>query len=773
MKPIISLFLLISFCSLTIHAQNLDSLYTIWQDTTQPDSTRILAYEDYIQTGFLHTQTDSAFLLAKEIVSFSTAKKNTKGEATGFQLLGQIMRRKGKYQKAIEYYQNALDLYQNTSDQKGICNVLYRLGMAHYHQRNFTNALDYLQRSYEVCNSIGEQKTMANALNNIGITYSDQGDYKQALNNYQQSLDIKKGIGDQESIANSLFNISNAYRNQGDYPQALDYLERCIDIEERIGKLNAMAGTLLNIGEIYFAQGDYPKALDNYQKSLDLSEKIDQPQNIADALHHIAVIYYSQKNLSQALNYYQRAMAIREKTDNQFGMANSFNSIGIIYSDQGDYPKALDYYQRSLSIHQKLGNQFGIANALNNIGVNYKNQGDYDKALEFYQQSLALNESFGSLGNTTISLINIGLTYSNKGNYPQAISFCTQGLELAKNIGALEAKKEAFQCLYDTYKAKGQSREALRYLENLRIVEDSLNNQETNKKLGQMEFGKIMLQDSIDKAEELRLLTNSFEAKVRKEKNIRNGISIGLILLILIALGLYNSLRFVRKSRSIIEKEKERSESLLLNILPQEVATELKEFGEVQAKGFDNVTVIFTDFVGFTRTTEKLSAQELVAELNACFKKFDEIIQKYNIEKIKTIGDAYMAAGGFRTVGSKYVSDVVSAGLEMQQFVMTHNQQRQAQTLPTFDMRVGIHTGPVIAGIVGVKKFQYDIWGDTVNIASRMESTGETGKINISKTTYEAIKDDPAFTFKSRGDISIKGKGMIETYFVAWKSEKL
>jgi class 3 adenylate cyclase len=224
-----------------------------------------------------------------------------------------------------------------------------------------------------------------------------------------------------------------------------------------------------------------------------------------------------------------------------------------------------------------------------------------------------------------------------------------------------------------------------------------------------------------------------------------------------------------KKAEDQIKAEKEKSEELLHNILPREVAEELKEKGASEAKDFDEVTVLFSDFKEFTQTAKRLSAKELVSEINACFKAFDAIMQKYQIEKIKTIGDAYMAAGGLHKPRTSEPKDVVLAGLEMQEFMLSRKAEREAQDLPYFDMRVGIHTGPVVAGIVGVKKFQYDIWGDTVNTASRMESHGEIGKVNVSNSTYEILKDNPVFHFESRGKSVVKGLGETEMWFVSKK----
>jgi class 3 adenylate cyclase/ligand-binding sensor domain-containing protein len=220
----------------------------------------------------------------------------------------------------------------------------------------------------------------------------------------------------------------------------------------------------------------------------------------------------------------------------------------------------------------------------------------------------------------------------------------------------------------------------------------------------------------------------------------------------------------VERQKDVIQKEKEKSDQLLLNILPSEVAEELKEKGYTTAKAFDEVTVLFSDIKGFTNVAEKLTAQELVKEINTYFSAFDNIILKYGLEKIKTIGDAYIAAGGLPEKNSATAQNVVEAAIAMQKEVEKLKQERISSGKPYFELRIGIHTGPVVAGVVGIKKFQYDIWGDTVNLAARMEQSGVPGKINISQHTYELVKEQ--FNCVHRGKIEAKNKGEIDMYFV-------
>lgn len=242
-------------------------------------------------------------------------------------------------------------------------------------------------------------------------------------------------------------------------------------------------------------------------------------------------------------------------------------------------------------------------------------------------------------------------------------------------------------------------------------------------------------------------------------------------IMLLLALLLYS--RFVAKRRTAksleeknlqIEEERQRSDELLLNILPASIAEELKTNGKAQARQYKEATVFFSDFINFTSIAEKLSPQELVQELDKCFKGFDFIISQYDdIEKIKTIGDAYMCASGLNERKSM-PNSMVKAALEMQEFLEEQKQERIRMGKPYFEARIGIHTGPVVAGVVGVKKFAYDIWGDTVNTAARVEANSEAGKVNISETTYGLIKYD--FDCIHRGKVQAKNKGLLDMYYV-------
>ena len=261
----------------------------------------------------------------------------------------------------------------------------------------------------------------------------------------------------------------------------------------------------------------------------------------------------------------------------------------------------------------------------------------------------------------------------------------------------------------------------------------------------------------------------------KKEINFKNTMRvvywIGILMLSISLFLIYKNyknqkvnLRRLNISNHKLNREKSKTEELLHNILPIEVANELKTNGFSEAKQYEHVTVLFTDFVNFSGISESLSPKELVSEIDQCFKAFDAIMQQYKLEKIKTIGDAYLAVAGLPKANPYHAIDAINAAKDLLEFMEKTDSIFGTKSKHKAGIRIGIHSGPVVAGIVGVKKFAYDIWGDTVNTAARLEQNSEAGKINVSNSTYELAKNH--FNFESRGKIPAKNKGMIEMYFL-------
>jgi class 3 adenylate cyclase len=431
-------------------------------------------------------------------------------------------------------------------------------------------------------------------------------------------------------------------------------------------------------------------------------------------------------------------------------------NIGDSYFSLEDFEEAFRYHQKAIPY---LANSAYEGAALRSLGHDLIMMGNEEEGFMYLDSSFRVDLSLDNILETTRTLLTIGGMHEEVGDAQLAITYFekarVQALELSNSNTHL---KEAYDGLARIYAATGDQRNAARYEALGQIVADSLRSIETNEKLNQLLFNYEM-----DKKEaEISLLQKDKElqqAELKRQRIIRNGFIGGFAAVLLFA-------SVVLIQRNKIRKGKQLSDKLLLNILPAEVAEELKQTGQAAARDYEMVSILFTDFKDFTRTSATMNAIDLVAEIDACFKGFDQIIGKYDIEKIKTIGDAYMAASGLPIPSADAAKNAVQAALEMQQFITDRKAHHEANGTPGFEMRVGIHSGPVVAGVVGVKKFQYDIWGDTVNTAARVESSGESGKVNISHTTYTQLRHHEEFSFESRGMIETKGKGEIEMWFV-------
>ncbi len=528
--------------------------------------------------------------------------------------------------------------------------------------------------------------------------------------------------------------------------------------------------TVLNKLAWEYRKNDYQKAYDYAQQALELSNKLKYKQGVAYSYSNIGIVYKIQKNYVKALEYYAKSSKVLEEIGDKRDIAFSYNNIGNINYEQNKYPEALDYYLKALKILKETGKKQYIASCYNNIGNIYNKQKKYSTALDYFFKAFKINKETDNKQGLANSYNNIGTIYKEQNNYDDALIDFNKSIQLAKEIGDVSLMADVYKCLSEIYAENNNYKKAyesynlyFQYYDSTNSIESKMRFNEIEKK---HEFATTDLQIS---NHELEIETKEKEIDGENKKIKRLTIQCvafmaGLCLLAFLIARVFRSYRVKKINNEIIAAERQRSEDLLLNILPSETAEELKQYGKSKAKYYDMVTVLFTDIKDFSKISEKMTPEKLVGELDFCFKGFDKIINEFPIEKIRTIGDAYKCAGGLPVANSHNPVDVVKAGLKIQQFMETYKRDRQEKGELFFEVRLGIHTGPVVAGIVGIKKFSYDIWGDTIYIASRMESNGEVGKVNISGDTYEHVKELFACTY--RGKIETKDKKEIDMYFV-------
>lgn len=542
----------------------------------------------------------------------------------------------------------------------------------------------------------------------------------------QQSLALATKLGWLAGIAKAEYAIGGNYETKSDYSNALQHEYKALKIHESAGDISNKALMLGNIGIIYHTQGDQAKAMEYDSLSLLMYEKLKDKKGMARELSNMANVFSTLHNYPRTLEYNLHALKLVEEIGDKQLLATDLGNIGNVYADQGDFSKAMEYYFKAMKMEDEIGNLSGVARNMGNIGETY---------LDISRDSLSSMKSD--------SLIPKG----RAENLHKAVDYLSRSLALSKEIKHPDYLLAFSESLTEAYTLSHRYEDALRVYKDFILVRDSVYNLKKNS-----DFAKLQLNYEYGKREE--------ELKYQKMRAQFFYLG-GILILIVISVAVYRNYRLQKKSNLLVSREKKRSDDLLLNILPEEVAGELKDTGSAAARHFDNVTVLFTDFVGFTKVAALLSPQELIDELHACFKGFDEITGKHNIEKIKTIGDAYLAVGGLPVETPLHADNVIRAAIDIIAFM----QKRKAiKGDKTFEVRIGIHSGRVVAGIVGIKKFAYDIWGDTVNVAARMEQNSEPNRINISQTTYELAKDKFDCTY--RGEIEAKNKGKLNMYFI-------
>jgi len=569
----------------------------------------------------------------------------------------------------------------------------------------------------------------------------------------EQVLNLAKQDHDDIRKARALKKIGAAYQFASKKDKALEYFQQSLKVFEKIqADKKEFAKPLLNICIIYWRKDDYSKALDYCLKSLRISESIDNQRGIADAKHNIGTVYDLSGKYDTALKYHFEALKIREQMGDKEGIADSFNAIGIVYAITKKVTEAEKYYLKSLKILEEIDDKQGIVKALNNVGLIHKDLGNFDKALAYYFKSLEVWKKVGKKNEIANVSNNIGQLYTLFKDYDAALSFLEHALKLAKEIDAKRLIQENYKFLSDLYVAQGNYKKALKYYKDSFEVKSQIFDGESERQIADMQAKY----ETEKKEKEIALLKKNNAI----ERLMRNSLLGGLLFVFILAFIMFLLYRTKRKANQSLSFEKAKSDKLLLNILPVRVANDLKEKGKTEPESFENVTVYFSDIVGFTHLSTQLEPKVLISELSNIFTVFDNIVEKNKCERIKTIGDAYFCVCGMPEENPHHAENIVQSAIEIIEYLRERNHTSQFK----WKIRIGIHTGKVVGGVVGVKKYIYDVFGDSINTASRMESNSEPMKINISETTYQIIKDK--FKVIERGSIPVKGKGEMRMYFV-------
>lgn len=495
--------------------------------------------------------------------------------------------------------------------------------------------------------------------------------------------------------------------------------------------------------EYLWEQNDYPIAIQHLEKAHELAEKLSGhdfylKQEIA---YQLGSKYYFLTDYTACIHYLNIALKDSNPRDSLNPLKTLYNTLGLAYLNQGKLDAARATLQKALDIAKLTNDQAWIGNLSGNLGHVYILQGEVEKGEALLRADKDISLSRGARNPGAGALVELAHLSFNKGKVELAEQQLDSAVAIFGNVIPFSRKESMFPLMSKLYAYRGQWKEAALYLDSSLLVKDSL--------------------ASLDNAVQVLRLKQLAELQASKLEIAQNEVSIhrktvqgyAMITGLLIA-SVAGLLVYRQKKRA--DHAKHRSDELLLNILPKNIAEELKATGASVAKKFEATTILFCDFKHFTKYSEEMAPEVLIQVLDSYFKAFDEVITALGLEKIKTVGDAYICASGLPAPDPQHAEKIVSAALKFQ--------ETMHESPAGWQLRIGIHSGSVVAGIVGIKKFAYDIWGDTVNTAARMEQGSEAGKINISQATYELVKHRFHCTY--RGKLTVKHKGELDMYYV-------
>lgn len=578
---------------------------------------------------------------------------------------------------------------------------------------NPTEALQYAEKALAIYKSKNDAPGTALALLKVGDLKMKITSPFDARDTYLKALEITQNLNNPTLHADALIALSNSYRLAGDYTTAGEKAAEALKFAQNANNPALMCRALLQEGVVFADLGLQDRAEINYQKALPIAR--------------------NNKLIKQELRI--------------------LTNLAIGAARREDYTTAISRFRNAAERAKSLEQFSQLGNVYLNLGNTFLNMKAYDSSAYYSQLAQNIIAKYGDWFNWSIILANHGEALLGLKKYKEAEALALRSVDTAFAHQNVEMQYTAWELLSRIYESSGDIPKAYAAIKKTAVLKDSLDLESQRNSLKRQELkSEYEHKQAISKKES--------QLALQRQKWLRNIFILASCSMLLLVFVFW-------KQRSRIKTAKARSDELLLNILPEEIANELKETGEAQASLYENTTVLFTDFVGFTRVAEKMTPTQLVQEIHHCFSAFDSITSKHGLEKIKTVGDAYLAICGLPSANENHAIKSVAAALEIAEFMHAYQQQRSSQNMPYFEMRIGLHSGPVVAGVVGVKKFSYDIWGDTVNTAARMEENGVPGKVNISETTYNLLNG--AFNTEYRGKIAAKNKGEMDMYFVSQK----
>ncbi|MBS1561782.1 MAG: tetratricopeptide repeat protein [Bacteroidetes bacterium] len=604
--------------------------------------------------------------------------------------------------------------------------------------------------------------------------------FHDALRHLEQASALLEASEQLVLQARAITCMGACHQFMGSFDAAAAYMRQALAMHERANNKRGIATNTGNLGNLLVVAGQYEEALQCFTSALSVHQEIEDRDGVARTLGNIGNLYKETENYTEAMRYYEEALALYHELEDPAGIGRVVGSIGGTYLALGKYPESLEAYQKALTQFEELGDRRRIARTTTNIGIIYKQLHDYHTCQQLFAEALDMFEKIADQEAIAHVSGNIGECYLEQNEYDEAYTWLTRAIEQTRRVGNRRDESHFVANVIEVCLKLGRIDEARTLLEeNEHLTTDiptiRVSFLQWHAALAALDGNKYHQHELLEQALEIadryllsakqmdlhRALRDLYRERGDLQAYIRHDDHYEKLLIAMQGEMQQRRLAVAMVERKISQerRESERQRALLHNTLPAHIAERLLKDESTVADLHENVGILFLDIVAFTSVASDMEPRHLVDLLNGVFSICDDIAQQYALTKIKTIGDAYLAVSGLSDASQHHVSSLAHAAVDIQRRL-----QRQDLVV-----RIGLHCGPVIAGVIGKERLQYDIWGDAVNVAARMEQTCEPGRIQCSEAMAEQLLHadaGSALNVQLRGEMEIKGKGRMRTYWL-------
>ncbi|TAE24242.1 MAG: tetratricopeptide repeat protein [Candidatus Kapaibacterium sp.] len=758
----------------------------------------------------------------REALSLRELQKDNVGIAAIMRSIGEIYRIQGSRALAMEMSLKGLKIARELNDKELIAKAIRSIGIIFEDERKFVEATEHYTQALGMFREIGYERGIYETLHALGSVYDEQAQFDIALDYYRQSLAMKRVANDRKGIAMSLNNMGYIFERRQQYEEAFSHYQQALTIHQDIGNTWGMAAAYTNLASIYRTTGNYAMSEKMGLRGMESGEKEQALGFLYECAGILADMYEKSGNYPKALEFQKRVAIYQDSLTNR-AKAREVARLSVEYDvdrkqaenlllkRDAEVQQATLHRQYTLLVAGGLGGVLLLVLALVLIRSNTSRKRANTRLTEMnsqLEQSYRNVENLNDIARAVASTLDLqqilSTVYARVNGIMDATIFGLGLVERQKHVIAYRLVINNGQRLEPYERSLDDKNQfAVWCVEQEKEVFINDIEQEYHHYISSFRE-KILVQGEKEIPQSLLYVPLIIHGEVvgvlsvqtpKKNAYTRYHVEMLRAIASYAASALNNAQTFgeiqrqqlllseqaseIELANTALHEAHEESETLLRNILPNPIVHRLKSGERAIADHYDSVTVLFADIVGFTKLSQEVTPKALVEGLNGIFEQFDALAQKYGLEKIKTIGDAYMVAGGLPERSDDHCERVVRMAVEMQE-VLANAQWNQGgnqggnqgrmqfgaeQGSRKIQVRIGIHTGAAVAGVIGTSKFAYDIWGDTVNTASRMESHGEAGRIHVSEDVFMEVQD--TFAFEERGEMEIKGKGRMRTWLLA------